>query len=131
MRRHHAASPGRKAAEAEWREAFATKRTAEPFAAFFEAAIDQASVHWILAAAFIRFLEDNGLMERPILSGPGDRLELARERQQAWFRARPHDSDAEYLIASFSEAGQLPGLSGLFDTAHNPLFRLPLWATER
>ncbi len=39
---------------------------------------------------------------------------------------RPHDSDAEYLIASFSEAGQLSGLSGLFDTAHNPLFRRPL-----
>ncbi len=126
LRRHHAASPGRKAAEAEWQEAFAAKRTAEPFAMFFEAAIDQASVHWILAAAFIRFLEDNGLIERPILSGPGERLELARERQQAWFRMRPHDSDAEYLIASFSEAGQLPGLSGLFDTAHNPLFRLPL-----
>ncbi len=126
LRHHHAASLGRKAAEAEWQEAFATKRTAEPFAAFFEGAIDQASVHWVLAAAFIRFLEDNGLIERPILSGPGERVELARERQRAWFRARPHNSDAEYLIANFSEAGQLPGLSGLFDTAHNALFRLPV-----
>ena len=61
LRRHHAASPGRRAAEAEWQEAFATKQTAEPFAAFFEVALDQASVHWILAAAFIRFLEDNAL----------------------------------------------------------------------
>ena len=126
LRRHHAASASRDDAEAEWQEAFATKRTAETFPAFFEAAIDQASVHWILASAFIRFLEDNELIVRPILSGPGERLELARERQQAWFRLHPHDSDAEYLITSFSEAGQLPGLSGLFDTAHNPLFRLPL-----
>jgi hypothetical protein len=126
LRRHHTASAGRNATDAEWQEAFATKRTAETLPAFFEAALDQASVYWILAAAFIRFLEDNGLIERPILSGPGERWELARERQQAWFRLRPHDSDAEYLIASFSETAQLPGLSGLFDTAHNPLFRLPL-----
>jgi len=126
LRRHHAASPGRDAAEAEWQEAFSTKRTAETFPTFFEAAVDQAAVRWILAAAFIRFLEDNGLIERPILSGPGERLDLARETQQAWFRLRPHDSDAEYLIASFSEAAQLPGLLRLFDAAHNPLFRLPL-----
>jgi hypothetical protein len=126
LRRHHTASAGRDAAEAEWQEAFATKRTAETFATFFEAAIDQAAVHWILAATFIRFLEDNGLIERPILSGPGERWELARERQQAWFRLRPHDSDGEYLIASFSAAAQFPGLSGLFDAAHNPLFQLPL-----
>jgi hypothetical protein len=126
LRHHHAADPGRAAVGAEWREAFETKRTAETFATFFESALDQASVHWILAAVFIRFLEDNALIERPILAGPGERLDLARERQQAWFRARPHDSDAEYLLASFTELAQLPGLSGLFDPAHNPLFRLPL-----
>jgi hypothetical protein len=126
LRRHHEVSAGRGAAEAEWREAFAAKRTAETFPTFFEAALDQASVHWILAAAFIRFLEDNGLIERPILSGVGERWELARERRQAWFRLHPHDSDAEYLIASFSEAAELPGLSGLFDTTHNPLFLLPI-----
>jgi hypothetical protein len=126
LRHHHAVSADRDAAEAEWQEAFSTKRTAETFPTFFEAAVDQAAAHWILAAVFIRFLEDNGLIERPILSGPGERWELARERQQAWFRLCPHDSDAEYLIASFSEAAQLPDLSGLFDRAHNPLFRLPL-----
>src|SRR5947209_6144413 len=126
LRRYHAASAGRAAVEAEWREAFEAKRTAETFEAFFDTALDQAGVHWILGAVFVRFLEDNRLVDRPILSGPGERLELARERQQTWFRARPHDSDAEYLIATFSEVARLPGLSGLFDPAHNPLFRLPV-----
>jgi hypothetical protein len=126
FRRHHAAGPARTAVEAEWREAFDAKRTAETFASFFDAAFDQSAVHWILAAVFVRFLEDNRLIDRPILSGPGERLELARERQQAWFRARPLDSDAEYLTAAFSEMALLPGLLGLFDPAHNPLFRLPL-----
>jgi hypothetical protein len=126
LRGHHSTGAARAAVEAEWREAFEAKRTAETFAAFFDAALDQAAVHWILAAVFVRFLEDNRLIDRPVLSGPGERLELARERQQAWFRAHPLDSDAEYLIAAFSEMVLLPGLSGLFDQAHNPLFRLPL-----
>jgi hypothetical protein len=126
LRRHHADGAARAAVEAEWREAFDAKRTAETFATFFDAALDQAAVHWILAAVFVRFLEDNRLMDRPILSGPGERMELARERQQAWFRARPLDSDAEYLTAAFSELALFPGLSGLFDSAHNPLFRLQL-----
>jgi len=123
LRRYHAASAGRGVVQAEWHEAFEAKRTAETFETFFDTALDQAGVHWILGAVFVR---DNGLVERPILSGPGERLELARERQQAWFRVRPHDSDAEYLLATFSEVARLPGLSGLFDPAHNPLFRLPL-----
>jgi hypothetical protein len=126
LRRHHADGAARTAVEAEWREAFDAKRTAETFATFFDVALDQAAVHWILAAVVVRFLEDNRLIDRPILSGPGERLELARERQQAWFRARPLDSDAEYLTASFSELALLPGLSGLFDQAHNPLFHLPV-----
>ena len=36
------------------------------------------------------------------------------------------NSDTEYLLDTFAEAARLPGLAGLFDPAHNPLFRLPL-----
>jgi SAM-dependent methyltransferase len=83
-------------------------------------------VHWILALVFLRFLEDNRLVDAPLLSGPGERLELAELRQRAFFNARPHDSDAEFLLASLDEAAKLPGLTGLYDPAHNPLFRLPV-----
>ena len=36
------------------------------------------------------------------------------------------NSDTEYLLSTFGEAARLPGMAGLFDPAHNPLFRLPL-----
>jgi hypothetical protein len=88
--------------------------------------VDQAAVHSILALVFLRFLEDNGLLDRPLIAGLGERLELAKIRQQDWFRSRPEDSDAEYLLALFAEVSRLPGLAGLFDLAHNPLFRLPV-----
>ncbi|MGJ5080242.1 BREX-2 system adenine-specific DNA-methyltransferase PglX [Bradyrhizobium sp. HKCCYLS3013] len=126
LRGYHGASAGRAALEAEWREARETKRTADTFDTFFSAALDQAAVHWILAIIFLRFLEDNGLLDRPAIAGPGERLEIAQLRQRDWFRTRPEDSDAEYLLAVFAEVARLPGLAGLFDPAHNPLFRLPV-----
>ncbi len=124
--RYHAASASREAVQAEWRAAFEARRTADTFETFWSAALDQAAVHWILGVVFLRFLEDNRLLDRPLLSGPGERLELAQLRQREFFRARPHDSDAEFLLETFAEAARLPGLAGLYDPAHNPLFRLPL-----
>lgn len=126
LREHHAASPGRAAVQAEWQAARAANRTADTFESFWTAALDQAAVHWVLALTFLRFLEDNRLLDRPLLAGEGERGELAAERQRAFFRARPHDSDAEYLLDALDGAAHLPGLSGLFDAGHNPLFRLPV-----
>lgn len=80
LREQHAASPQRAAAQAEWQEAFDARRTADTFETFWTAAIDQAAVHWILGVVFLRFLEDNRLLDRPFLSGPGERLELAQAR---------------------------------------------------
>jgi len=126
LRQAHVGGAGRAAVEAEWRAAKEARRTAETFETFFDVALDQASVHWVLACVFLRFLEDNGLVERPVLGGPGERLDLARERHAAYFRQHPHDSDLDYLIDALAEAAWLPGLSVLFEPAHNPLFRLPV-----
>jgi hypothetical protein len=126
LRETHASGAQRDAVRAEWQEAFDLGRTRDTFEAFLDGAFDQAVVHWVLGCVFLRFLEDNLLVDRRFLSGPGERLDLAKERQEAHFRARPHDSDTEYLLATFGEAARLPGMAGLFDPAHNPLFRLPL-----
>jgi hypothetical protein len=126
LRETHASGAQRDAVQAEWREAFDLCRTRDTFEAFLDGAFDQAIVHWVLGCVFLRFLEDNRLVDRPFLSGPGERLDIAKERQEAHFRARPHDSDTEYLLTIFGEAAGLPGMAGLFDPAHNPLFRLGL-----
>ena len=49
---------------------------------------------------------------------------MARDRHEAYFRAHPLESDREYLLACFRDAGNLPGLNTFFDEAHNPVFRL-------
>lgn len=111
---------------AEWEAARSSNRTAETFESWADQVITQAGVHWLLSCVFIRFIEDNELVDRPWLGGTPEsgRLALARDRHEAYFRARPTESDRDYLLATFREAGALPGLQTFFDEAHNPVFRL-------
>ena len=114
------------ALHAEWQAAHAAARTAETFETWVDQVVTQAGVHWLLACVFLRFIEDNELVDRPWLGGtPGSgRLALARDRHEAYFRAHPMHSDRDYLVAAFREAGALPGLRTFFDETHNPVFRL-------
>ena len=112
--------------QAEWQAARDAERCAETFESWVDQVITQSGVHWLLSCVFLRFMEDNQLVERPWLGGtPGSgRLALARDRHHAYFQAHPHQSDRDYLLAAFREAGHLPGLQTFFDEAHNPVFRL-------
>ena len=114
--------------QAEWQAARDADRTAETFESWADQVITQAGVHWLLSCVFLRFIEDNELVERPWLGGTPEsgRLALARDRHEAYFRERPLQSDRDYLLAAFREAGALPGLHTFFDEAHNPVFRLGL-----
>jgi len=112
--------------EAEWQAASDAKRTNEPFQSWADQVITQAGVHWLLSCTFLRFVEDNGLVDRPWLGGTPEsgRLALARDRHDAYFREHPAETDREYLLHCFREAGTLPGLHTFFDETHNPVFRL-------
>lgn len=112
--------------QAEWQAARDAERCAETFESWVDQVITQSGVHWLLSCVFLRFMEDNQLVKRPWLGGtPGSgRLALARDRHHAYFQAHPHESDRDYLLAAFREAGHLPGLQTFFDEAHNPVFRL-------
>lgn len=114
------------ALRAEWQAARDADRCAEPFESWADQVITQAGVHWLLSCVFLRFIEDNQLVDRPWLSGTPEsgRLALARDRHEAYFRAHPLESDRDYLLAAFREAGTLHGLQTFFDEAHNPVFRL-------
>jgi len=112
--------------QTEWQAARDADRCAETFETWADQVITQAGVHWLLSCVFLRFIEDNQLVDRPWLGGTPEsgRLELARDRHHAYFQAYPQESDREYLLAAFREAGTLPGLHTFFDEAHNPVFRL-------
>lgn len=112
--------------QAEWQAARDADRCAETFETWVDQVITQASVHWLLSCVFLRFIEDNGLVDRPWLGGTPEsgRLALVRDRHEAYFQAHPLENDRDYLLAAFREAETLPGLRTFFDEAHNPVFRL-------
>lgn len=112
--------------QAEWQAARDADRCAETFESWVDQAITQAGVYWLLSCVFLRFIEDNQLVDRPWLGGTPEsgRLALARDRFDTYFAANPRHEQYDYLLAAFREAGALPGLNTFFDEAHNPAFRL-------
>ncbi len=102
----------------------AAKRTGLAFELWRENEITQAAVAWLLGCVFVRFLEDNELIEQPWISGPGERLAHAKDHNLATYRAGLHQTDRDYLLLCFEEIAHLPCVAGLFDKEHNPLYRL-------
>jgi hypothetical protein len=103
------------------------QRTADTFETWREDPVTQAAVAWVLGTVFVRFLEDNGLID-PWISGPvgkgGDRRKFALDRHAAYFEQRPLETDREYLQHVFRLVGSLPAGRDVFDPAHNPLWRI-------
>ena len=108
--------------KAQYEAAKAKKRTALTYGAWREEELTNIAVAWVLACVFIRFLEDNDLVETPKLSGPGARLQRARDEHEVFFRQHPTETEREYLLAVFEETGALPGMREFFDPKHNPLW---------
>ena len=50
-------------------------RTAFAYAVWRDGELTQSAVGWVLGCVFVRFLEDNDLLERTFLSGVGEHRE--------------------------------------------------------
>ncbi len=118
-------------AKAELEQAYEAGRKADrigdAFETWREGVLTQAAVHWVLGGVFVRFLEDNGLID-PMIAGAGERGEAAADRRGAFFRQPDHATDNErhYLLDVFATVGDLPAGGRLFDRAHNPVWRFPI-----
>ena len=58
------------ALQREYQAAQAAGRTGEAFETWREGMLTQAAVAWLLGCVFVRFMEDNGLVDEALLSGP-------------------------------------------------------------
>ncbi len=118
----------------EYKKAKDAGRTAEHFVSWLEAQVTQAAVSWVLTCVFVRFLEDNGLLAEPVLSGPvsnlhGEKpLQYAKERMVAYFNENPTHEEREYLFSLFEQIEQFPVIAELLDHRHNPLWQIPVSA---
>ena len=106
------------------REAVAHERTAETYDSWRDEHLTQVAVAWILGCVFVRFLEDNALVDPPRLSGPGARRQRALDEHTLYFRAHPEETDRDYLLHVFRAVAALPVADCIFDEAHNPIWSL-------
>jgi hypothetical protein len=108
---------------AEYERAKEQERTALSFVAWREEALVQVAVAWVLACVFVRYLEDNELIDECWLGGADNRRrEEARHRHQLYFREHPRHSDREYLQHVFRTVGAIPAASELFAEDRTPLW---------
>ena len=64
---------------AEYKRAKDAGRTGQTLEEWRADAITQQAAAWVLSCVFVRFLEDNRLIDPPRLAGPGERLNRARD----------------------------------------------------
>ncbi|MGH3927482.1 MAG: BREX-2 system adenine-specific DNA-methyltransferase PglX, partial [Pseudonocardiaceae bacterium] len=113
------------ALQSEYAQAREAQRTAATYGPWRDERVTQAAAAWVLATAFVRFCEDNGLIEWPFIAGHGERLADAEERHGAFFQQHPQLNDRDWLIAAFDHLALTgPTAAGLFDRRHNPLWEL-------
>ncbi|GAA1754626.1 BREX-2 system adenine-specific DNA-methyltransferase PglX [Streptomonospora arabica] len=114
--------------------AFEAERTAATYETWRDERVTQAAAAWVLSTVFVRFCEDNGLLEHPYISGPRDernRYDIAQELKDAWvleWRERdpdaPERTDRDWLVHTFEEMSVSSITAGLFDRNHNPMWTI-------
>lgn len=106
---------------ADWQAARDAGRTAEALESWVEAQFTQSAVAWVLACVFVRFCEDNALLDAPLITGTDSHGRSAVARQEAFYLQHPTASDNDYLRDVFAVASRLPGLSDVMKVQQNLL----------
>lgn len=112
---------------AEHKQALQRGRTAASYVQWCDEQLTQAAAAWVLGCVFVRFCEDNGLVEPVWLAGPGERRLEAADAHAAFFARHPDRNDRDWLLDAFSYLRDQPVTAGLLD-AHNPVWRFPISA---
>ena len=103
-------------------------RSGASFTEWLDAQVTQSAVMWVLATVFVRFCEDNRLVPEPWLAGPGDRTNLAVQRERAFTIEDNRREERDWLLAAFAHLAGFPALTQVMDAEHNPLHRIPVSA---
>jgi hypothetical protein len=107
----------------EYSRAKSAGRTDRSYVEWREDLLNQVAVAWVLGTVFVRFCEDNRLVDDPLLSGPGERRRIAQDFRLAWLTDRPQAGDREWLEEVFRRYQAMPATAGLFAET-NPLWQV-------
>ncbi|MFE7200853.1 BREX-2 system adenine-specific DNA-methyltransferase PglX [Pseudonocardia alni] len=112
---------------AEYDAARSAERTAASYTEWLGGRVTQAAAAWVLSTVFVRYCEDNGLIDRRFLAGPAEHLGEAEDYQGAFFAENPTLNNRDWLEAAFRHISDAhPTAAGLFDATHNPLWDITI-----
>ncbi len=113
--------------KAEYAGAKDAHRVGASFESWLEDVLDQAAVAWVLGCVFVRFCEDNGLVEKLWIGGPESHapVERAVQNRQAYLIANPRHNDRHWLRSAFEYLAGLHPTGKIFDE-HNPVWRFDI-----
>ncbi|MGB2567457.1 BREX-2 system adenine-specific DNA-methyltransferase PglX [Micromonospora citrea] len=108
-------------------QATEAKRTAGTFETWLEDILDQAAVAWVLGCVFVRFCEDNELVQPLWIGGPEPAapVERAVQERQQYLIDNPRHNDREWLREAFGYLRTLKATGKIFDE-HNPVWRFDI-----
>ncbi|WP_431974189.1 BREX-2 system adenine-specific DNA-methyltransferase PglX [Micromonospora haikouensis] len=103
------------------------RRTAGTFETWLEDVLDQAAVAWVLGCVFVRFCEDNALVEPLWIGGPEPTapVERAVQHRQQYLIDHPRRNDRHWLREAFTYLRGLRATGKIFDE-HNPVWRFDI-----
>ncbi|MDQ1306228.1 MAG: hypothetical protein QG671_2060, partial [Actinomycetota bacterium] len=113
---------------AEYATARERGRTALAWSVWRDGEVALAGVAWVLATVFVRFVEDNRLVDRVWIAGAGDRMSDAVDAETAFYAADPARNSRDWLRDAFAALTEYPATQGLVDPGHNPVWTAPLGA---
>ena len=105
----------------EYERAHAAGRTAFSQAEWADGLFAQVAVAWVLGCIFVRFCEDNDLIDDPLLGGPDIRGQIALDQRAAYLQDYPDHDDRHWLREVFGRLRALPATGDIFGF-HNPVW---------
>ena len=106
-----------------WEEQKESDRTADSFTDWSERYTEQVAVHWVLTSVFVRYLEDNGLIDEVWLAGMGDAAAEAEDNLSWFWSEHPTASETDYLLHIFRRLAEFPA-GDLFGAERNALYKM-------
>jgi hypothetical protein len=115
--------------EHEYKQAVSAKRTGATYETWLADVLDQAAVAWVLSCVFVRFCEDNDLVEKVWIGGADPHAPATKGMQarQAHLVNNPLHNDRHWLLEAFGYLAKLPATGRIFGD-HNPVWRFDISA---
>lgn len=101
--------------QSEHADALRAERTSSAWVSWRDDRITQAAVGWILTTVFLRFCEDNALLSKVWIAGPGARRQEAFDAENAYFRAHPENTWREWILEGITHLRSFPATAALVD----------------